>query len=747
MKSQVSNLNNRGLATFALPPRSKKATLAGWSSRTTQDNNPNEFNEDSNVAVVLGKASGNIVDIDLDNAVARSLAARFLPETGWKFGRQSERGAHWQYCVADDPGSTVRLDSKSFKGERIVEYLANGSYCVFPPSLHQDTGEQIEFESFTEAGRVTREQLLESVFWLATATVLCANYQEGKRQDIVMAFTGYMLVLGMAVDDILRVVEAVCDYANDGERAQRIDAVHRTVEKFQGAQPFTQAARLEELIGADAVGDIKKYRDKLLPKASGGGRQIGPRDRMRPTTPSNDLTDAGVGAMFAADSSDKIMWIEEEGCLYAYEGSRWHRDKDAVVTADIFNRFVIDKQQEVAAIPNAMEAQILSKGWTKYRGHKPAQHAIAQARSGLRRSSKVFDQDDAVFACRNGVINLRSGEFRPHSPKNYITVHSNVAYEPDADCPLFKAFLITTFGGDQELCDYMKGILGYWLTGFNNRKEFYVFFGPLGDNGKSTLVNIVSHVLGPLAMSMMPDTLFEQKSQSAAMADIYTLRGTRLAIAQEAESETPINASLIKAITGGDPVKAKGLYNNPIETTPNYKVVMVANKRPNLNVYDVALRRRVKFIPFDHVIAAKDKDLNLGKKLEAEASGILNFLMEGARLYFANAIVEPASVREATDKQVFENDSVAGFLSEMTVKDVDGSIECPAMWHAYQTYCEEYAVFAVSRGEFSRVLKGRGISDGRNAKTRFWRGIRLTDWQEKDREIRESAGQLSRLQF
>src|SRR5215470_9135621 len=77
----------------------------------------------------------------------------------------------------------------------------------------------------------------------------------------------------------------------------------------------------------------------------------------------------------------------------------------------------------------------------------------------------------------------------------------------------------------------------------------------------------------------------------------------------------------------------------------HFKLVIVCNKKPRIDVYDEAIKRRVRFVPFDYRIPDEMRVLDFnGKVLAEEASGILNFMLEGAKVYMAGKIVEPKSL-------------------------------------------------------------------------------------------------------
>jgi putative DNA primase/helicase len=90
----------------------------------------------------------------------------------------------------------------------------------------------------------------------------------------------------------------------------------------------------------------------------------------------------------------------------------------------------------------------------------------------------------------------------------------------------------------------------------------------------------------------------------------------------------------------------------------------VCNKRPALDAYDEALKRRIILIPFDHVVPAKDRDPNLEVKLKKEASGILNWLLVGTKAHYSHSIRVPQKVSAATTQYLYDNDSVHSFLKD-----------------------------------------------------------------------------------
>ena len=91
----------RGWAVVAVQHRGKRALDEGWQQqRLTEDEIRRRFATGCNLGVLLGEASGGLVDVDLDVPEAIALAALFLPDTA-RFGHASKPESHYLYQVTE----------------------------------------------------------------------------------------------------------------------------------------------------------------------------------------------------------------------------------------------------------------------------------------------------------------------------------------------------------------------------------------------------------------------------------------------------------------------------------------------------------------------------------------------------------------------------------------------------------------------------------------------------------------------
>ena len=90
----------RGWRIVPIPSGQKRPAMEGWPTfHAKPDDVPRLFGRGENVAVILGPASGDLADIDLDCTEAIALADLYLPATGAVFGRPAMPRSHRLYIA------------------------------------------------------------------------------------------------------------------------------------------------------------------------------------------------------------------------------------------------------------------------------------------------------------------------------------------------------------------------------------------------------------------------------------------------------------------------------------------------------------------------------------------------------------------------------------------------------------------------------------------------------------------------
>ena len=140
-----------------------------------------------------------------------------------------------------------------------------------------------------------------------------------------------------------------------------------------------------------------------------------------------------------------------------------------------------------------------------------------------------FDKKPMLFPCANGVIDLETGELLAGRPGDYLSKSSPIEFLGiDSPAPLWEKTLLEIFGGNEDLVAYLQRLFGYGITGLVTEKVFPVLFGRTGWNGRSLIVETISHVMGDFAGSIPSEMLLSArfaKNSSGPISGHHELEG------------------------------------------------------------------------------------------------------------------------------------------------------------------------------------------------------------------------------
>lgn len=344
--------------------------------------------------------------------------------------------------------------------------------------------------------------------------------------------------------------------------------------------------------------------------------------------------DDALALEFTARHACALRYVAKWGSWLYWDGTRWKLE-DTLKAFD-FAR-VVAREAAVDCKKLTDKAKIASAKTVA---------AIEKLARADRRHAATVDLWDAELWLLNtpgGVVDLRSGSLLPHDPRRYMTKITAVA--PGGDRPRWRKFLDEITGGNAELQSFLQRIAGYVLTGSIREHALFFFYGT-GGNGKSVFLNTLTAILADYAAVAPMETFIVTQSERHP-TDLAGLQGARLVTAQETERGRRWAESKIKALTGGDPIRARFMRQDFFTYLPSFKLVIAGNHRPSLSGVDAAIRRRFHLVPFTVTIANPDKDLI--DKLRAEWPAILVWMIEGCLAWQREGLNPPAAVRDATE--------------------------------------------------------------------------------------------------
>lgn len=246
-----------GLAVVPDKPKSKQPAITNWvNAKIGLDDVNCKFQADSNVSILLGKASGGCVCVDIDHSLALSLSEYLIPTT-CVHGRQGMPGSHHWYVI--DGGTAPTVQFKHPNGLVLAEILGDKRKITSPPSTHE-SGEKITWESEGAPTHTLYVAVKGATGLMCAATLLAMEWpHKGSRNQAGLALSGLLLKSGMEREAVEIFVGRVAKAAKDEEWQARVDCVKATEAKLAQGEPVTGAKRLGELIGADIVERVNQW--------------------------------------------------------------------------------------------------------------------------------------------------------------------------------------------------------------------------------------------------------------------------------------------------------------------------------------------------------------------------------------------------------------------------------------------------------------------------------------------------------
>lgn len=450
-----------------------------------------------------------------------------------------------------------------------------------------------------------------------------------------------------------------------------------------------------------------------------------------PPAPAEDpkypVNDTGNSMYLFDYIRDHYLYVSEQKEIVHWNGKKWTTDRKSTLEY-AFNTMI----QEKADACQKRGDEVGFKWWTKAGNRSRIEAAIKGLRAlpGFTALSEEMDQDNKVINLQNGIYDLATHELSPHDPERRLTKVMAVAYDPDATCPNFNAFMEKVLP-DAGMRGYVQRALGYTLLGEADQRSLFLICGPSG-TGKSTLMSAMELVFGDYGTSAPSGTLRAPgRENSAPSNDLHTLMGKRFVSTSETNEHTAYNEDLIKRLTGRDTISSRRLYQDFQHWSPRCSIWLATNHPPKFSSDDDAIWRRAKIVPFTTVLLGEGQISDFAHNVLAqERDGILNWLLAGLQDYQRHGLGEPQVVMEAAREVRLQSDPVARFVEDRTTDGVletgEGlQIRSSELYSMYVDWARQTGERALGNRRFVNRLASSlpNLDHVRIQGNHFWRGV------------------------
>jgi putative DNA primase/helicase len=419
-------------------------------------------------------------------------------------------------------------------------------------------------------------------------------------------------------------------------------------------------------------------------------------------------TDYGAAERLHAAYGSAFRYCGALGYL-VWDGTRWKPDENET----LMRRMALETARKLFAQAATLKDGDQRESWVKHslscERNAALKNAVELVKTipGVTVEAAQLDRDPMLFNVRNGTLDLNTGLLKDHDPADLITKVAGVDFDLMAECPRWLEFQQTICAGDADLSAFKQRAYGYSLTGMTSEDALFIAHGS-GANGKSSELDAIGGILGDYGDTAQFETFAVKKSEGVRN-DLAALMGARFVSASEGENRQRLAEGLVKQLTGGDVMKARFLHREFFSFKPEFKLWLATNHKPLIRGTDHGIWRRIRLVPYSVTISEAQRDKGLKKKLEAEKSGILNWLLGGCKIWLEHGLGDAEAVTAATKSYREESDALAEFISACCTVDELHTEFAGELYAAYKQFCERGGEEPFSAQLFGRMLTERGF--------------------------------------
>ena len=355
-------------------------------------------------------------------------------------------------------------------------------------------------------------------------------------------------------------------------------------------------------------------------------------------------------------------------------------------------------------------------------------HTLVFSRAIEKVRNPAYDDDDNIRYDVPEYIEKKIAKveaIKGHKRSDLMTQIVPVSYDKKAMCPKWNAFLERMLPND-DVRRMVQVASGLGLVGLTVQKLFFHY--GFGANGKSVYMETLSRLFGDIAVTLPSESFIgEGNSGGAASPDMARLYGRRFLRVKELPEGEDLRENLVKDLTGGEDFTVRDLFQGYFDFKPIFTGHMSGNGYPRITGTDNGIWRRMVVVHWPVTLKTEEQREfeEVVSEFKPEYSGILNWLIEGVKIFLNDGLIIPDSVKEKTQEYRDEMDPTSAFAARCIEPDEQGQVTARDFYQAYVDYTVDQGGRPISLTKFGLIMKKKYRREDGRIKMYF--GFRLSD--------------------
>lgn len=408
------------------------------------------------------------------------------------------------------------------------------------------------------------------------------------------------------------------------------------------------------------------------------------------------LEDAYIGARIARERlAGKFVFASALGWM-GFDGRRWEQ-VDELLVAEVVRQALTDLHRAEAhrgADTNRLRQISSMLSASRIRA------ILYVAKMKVTTTAEEFDTHPDLLNVRNGVVDLHTGEMRPHDPNLMLTKVSLVDYQPGAHHPDWDQALGALPAGTSE---WLQVRLGQGITGHPVPDDRLVVLKGSGANGKTTLLDAIREAVGGDYVVTLPDRVLLARTGDHP-TELMSLRGARLALMEEFPELGHLNVKRLKDLHGTGEMTARYCGRDTVAWKPTHTVFVTTNYLPRVDESDHGTWRRLVLVDFPFRFCNTNErhqtpsdrpgDPDLRNRLrhgQRQREAVLAWIIQGALRWYQNGRGlpdDPHSVVDSTAAWRKSSDLLLRYFADNLVFDRCSHVVSTELYADFLTWLE-----------------------------------------------------------